>query len=91
MCEDLEESTLSPLETFSRWARFVFMGDECFDASYASRIAERSNTSWDQPGTLSGSKQKLLAKQARYIHTCLSRTTMALSSMHTSRIIPSYR
>lgn len=56
MCDDLESSTLSPLEAFSRWVRFVFMGEECFDASYASQIAERSNTSWDQMGTLSGSK-----------------------------------
>ncbi len=56
MCEDLEESNLSPLEAFSEWARFALVGEECFDASYASRIAERSNVSWDQPGTLSGSK-----------------------------------
>lgn len=91
MCEDLEESTLSPLEAFSSWARFVFTGDECFDASYASRIAQRSNTSWDQPGTLSGSKRKLIAEKAPNIHKRLSRTTMALSSMHTSRFIPSNR
>lgn len=71
MCEDLEESTLSPLEAFSRWVRFVFMGDECFDASYASRIAERSNTSWNQPGTLSGSKRKLTIQHRKSItHTC---------------------
>lgn len=62
MCEDLQNSTLSPLEAFGRWASFVFTGDECFDASYASRIAERSNTSWNQPGTLSGSKQKVISR-----------------------------
>lgn len=56
MCDDIEESTLSPLEAFSEWVRFALVGDQCFDASYASRIAERSNTSWNQPGTLSGSE-----------------------------------
>lgn len=56
MCDDLERGVFEPLQAFARWARFVFMGEECFDASYASRIGERANTSWDQPGTLSGSK-----------------------------------
>lgn len=56
MCEDLEESDSEPLEAFSEWVRFAIVGDECYDASYASRIAVRSNTSWDQPGTLSGRK-----------------------------------
>lgn len=55
MCEDLEGSSLSPLEAFSRWARFALIGEQCFDTTYDNLIAERSNTSWDQIGTLSGS------------------------------------
>jgi len=57
MCDDIVGSQLSALEAFSRWARFALIGDECYDASYDSLIAERSNTSWDQPGTLSGRRQ----------------------------------
>lgn len=58
MCADLEDSNDSPLEAFAEWARFALTGDECFDASYASKIAQRSNPAWDQPGTLSGSNAK---------------------------------
>ncbi|KAJ6632715.1 Thymus-specific serine protease [Pseudolycoriella hygida] len=58
MCDDLEESTLPPLEAFAEFVRFALVGEECFDATYDNIIAERSNTSWNQPGTLSGSKQK---------------------------------
>lgn len=58
MCEDIESSSLSPVEALAEWARFALTGDQCFDASYASKIAERSNPAWDQAGTLSGSKDK---------------------------------
>lgn len=58
MCADLEESDLEPLEAFAEWARFALTGDECFDSSFASEIAIRTNPAWDQPGTLSGSNAK---------------------------------
>jgi len=57
MCEDLQGVPLEPLESFARWVNYVFMGPECFDASYASRIGQLTNTSWNQPGTLSGRRQ----------------------------------
>ncbi|XP_037038170.1 putative serine protease F56F10.1 [Bradysia coprophila] len=57
MCDDLEESSLSPLEAFSEWARFALTGEQCFDASYASKITQRSNPAWDELGTLSGRRQ----------------------------------
>lgn len=60
MCEDIEGSSAGPLEAFSTWVRFALVGDECIDTTYASRIAQRSNTSWNQPGTLSGSKLNLI-------------------------------
>lgn len=93
MCEDLEESEAeSPLIGFSDWVRSVLVGEQCFDASYASRITERSNVSWNQPGTLSGSKQIIFTKYTTHLHHNFEfRTPMALHSMHPIRIIPNNR
>lgn len=91
MCDDIEESDLEPLEAFARWVRFV-MGDECYDADYNSKIAQRSNTSWDQIGTLSGRKSNLMGSNDFVsLKILFGRSPMELYSMHPSRFVPDHR
>lgn len=46
-----------PFNSYVRWVEFMFgSNDDCFDFNYENNMEILSNTTWNQIGTISGSK-----------------------------------